>query len=131
MEPVRGSLSPRVISDRGSGAFPDEVEICESATNVVASYRDGVAVAGNASLRSERMTRNRKISLASLLVVLGAGMFLTSPAKAAAAETSNCEATVRSYCQWVANTYCKTGATCTYNTSTCDVTNAQCWPSMM
>lgn len=74
------------------------------------------------------MTRNRKISMASLFVILGGGTFLTSPAEAAAgAGTFDCRASVRAYCQYVADNYCTEGATCTYNTQTCEVTNAECW----
>ncbi|HEY0024699.1 MAG TPA: hypothetical protein VGB24_17420 [Longimicrobium sp.] len=76
------------------------------------------------------MTRNRKISMASLFVILGGGTFLTSPAEAAAgAGTFDCRTSVTAYCQYVADNYCSTGATCWYNTQTCEVTNVECWES--
>lgn len=71
----------------------------------------------------------RTIATASLLVVLGGGMFLTTPAGASAPGTFDCRETVRAYCQWVADNYCSTGATCKYNTSTCEVIYAQCHES--
>jgi hypothetical protein len=75
------------------------------------------------------MTRNRQISLVSLFIILGGGTFLTSPAEAAGAGTFDCRASVTAYCQYVADNYCSTGATCWYNTQTCEVTNAECWES--
>jgi hypothetical protein len=70
--------------------------------------------------------RNR-ISTISLLVVLGGGTFLTtSPSAAADAPAYDCRESVRAYCQYVADNYCTSGATCWYNTSTCHILSAEC-----
>jgi hypothetical protein len=70
--------------------------------------------------------RNR-ISTISLLVVLAGGTFLTASASAASdAPAYDCRESVRAYCQWVADNYCTKGATCTYNTATCEIISAEC-----
>jgi hypothetical protein len=71
------------------------------------------------------MTRRTHLVLGSLLVIVSGGAFLGAPAPARAAETFDCEASVRAYCEYVA-TFCRYGATCTYNTTTCQITNAEC-----
>lgn len=74
------------------------------------------------------MTRSKKVSLASLIVVMGGGAFLTTPARAASDEgTFLCRDSVRSYCQWVADNYCSNGAVCTYQIATCTIVDAECY----
>lgn len=72
------------------------------------------------------MTHRKLLSIASAVVMASGGLLITTPAQAAP-ETFDCRASVRSYCQWVADNYCTNGAICTYDTSTCDILNSQCY----
>jgi hypothetical protein len=73
------------------------------------------------------MPHRRHVSLASLLVVLGGGAFLSSPAQASpATQRYSCYDSVQEYCQWVANNYCTYGARCVYDRTTCEVLDAEC-----
>ena len=72
------------------------------------------------------MTRRTRLSLGSLLTIVSGGVFLSTPA-VSPAQTADCRESVRAYCEYAAATSCGgAGATCTYNTSTCQITNIEC-----
>ena len=71
------------------------------------------------------MSRRKLLSIASAVIMASGGMLFTTPAQASS-EAFDCRASVRAYCQVVADTYCTGGAICTYDTTTCYITNTQC-----
>ncbi len=74
------------------------------------------------------MSRRARVSVGSLLTIVGGGIFLSTPAPSRAAETLNCRESVREYCNYSAG-YCSSGtATCTYEIATCQITNITCNP---
>lgn len=72
------------------------------------------------------MTSRTRLTVGSLLTIVGGGAFLSTPT-VSPAQTNDCRESVRAYCEYAAATSCAgAGATCTYDTRSCQITNIEC-----